>query len=209
MLPHEWPHPSIQTRACRDYLSVVLTSKDLHDEASDYFERFCLPRSIIYFDNVPDLSDFSKAIAQSRPRYAEIQFSLRSRCCAAELPDVAHGVRQSDIWDLMRKQSDFESGHASILHVGLMPVDVQGVGWVKCNNGDLCQRLARGEVIIHKVHLDKLKNVQVTVTQIQRPTFLSAYAEMRGVISRLQWDGYTTDCSLERRLRYIQAPREQ
>lgn len=73
VLPSEWPKNDFSS-----YISLQLTCQQLHAEVTTHFEGQYLPKTIVYFDNVPELKTFCGKIAKhpESSKYDVLQICL-------------------------------------------------------------------------------------------------------------------------------------
>ncbi|KAK4547063.1 hypothetical protein LTR36_001284 [Oleoguttula mirabilis] len=126
MLPSEWP----KTHDFTAYTAISSTCKQLHFESKTHFETQFLPNTMMYFDNTPELWDFTEKISRFGPEYQDIVIQL-STCSHSAWFFTAQEVEEGPPNDVVG------ATFLAKLCINIQPdLDLRcsGVDWSLCNS---------------------------------------------------------------------------
>jgi hypothetical protein len=99
--PYEWPDNDFS-----DYRNLLLTCREVHDEAKGLWENMYIHHCCFYFWKVPDLYRVAKLLTDLGEPYQRMTYALRTRTGSETGPYTTEFIDDVSM-DLMLKQSGF------------------------------------------------------------------------------------------------------
>jgi len=184
---HEWPDNDFSA-----YRNLLLTCKEVHDEAKSLWENMYIHHCCFYFWSAPDLYRVAKLLTALGEPYQRVSYALRTR---TSFETGSHETRFIDdvSVDLMSKQPGFPNDDTEYLKFYW--------GWpsIRWEYGSGIHSLGRVSYEIYvkdaeycvRINLPGLENCAISVHDCMIGFFVYArYLLMKGNVGDIVWDHY-------------------